>query len=62
VTWALGAKVTLESVRQVVHDWRGRKLVASYHPSAAMRFGPNGAPRKALEADLGFVAAALRCA
>lgn len=62
LTWALGAKVTLESVRQVVHDWQGRKLVASYHPSAAMRFGPNGAPRKALEADLGFVAEALQCA
>lgn len=56
LTWALGAKVTLESVRGRVHDWRGRRLVVSYHPSAAMRFGPRGAPRLALEADLRFVA------
>jgi hypothetical protein len=25
---------------------------ATYHPSAAIRFGPNGAPRAALAADL----------
>ena len=62
LTWALSPKVTLDSVRGAVHDWRGRKLVASYHPSAAMRFGPNGAPRKALEADLAFVAETLSCA
>jgi DNA polymerase len=62
LTWALDAKVTLNQVRGVVHDWRGRRLVASYHPSAAMRFGPNGAPRKALEEDLAFVAETLRCA
>jgi DNA polymerase len=61
LTWAISPKVTLNSVRGVVHDWRGRKLVASYHPSAAMRFGPNGAPRKALEADLAFVAEVLQC-
>jgi DNA polymerase len=62
LTWAISAKVTLDAVRGVVHDWRGRKLVVSYHPSAAMRFGPNGAPRKALEADLAFVAESLQCA
>lgn len=62
LTWAISAKVTLDAVRGVVHDWRGRKLIASYHPSAAMRFGPNGAPRKALEADLAFVAETLQCA
>lgn len=59
LTWALGAKVTLESVRGRVHEWRDRRLVVSYHPSAAMRFGPRGAPRLALEADLRFVAAHL---
>jgi len=56
LTWAMGAKVTLDAVRGVAHQWRGRRLVASYHPSAAIRFGPNGAPRKALEADLRLVA------
>jgi uracil-DNA glycosylase len=61
LTWALGAQVTIEGVRGHVHEWRGRRLVASYHPSAAIRFGPRGAPRAALEADLRFVAEALRC-
>jgi uracil-DNA glycosylase len=61
LTWALGAKVTLESVRGQVNAWRGRRLVVSYHPSAALRFGPRGAPRLALEADLRFVAETLRC-
>jgi DNA polymerase len=61
LTWALGAKTTLAMARGVVHDWRGRRLVASYHPSAAIRFGPNGEPRKALEADLRFVAETLAC-
>jgi uracil-DNA glycosylase len=31
-------------------------LVATYHPSAAIRFGPNGAPIAALRADLKLVA------
>jgi DNA polymerase len=61
LTWALGAATTLVVARGVVHDWRGRRLVASYHPSAAIRFGPNGEPRKALEADLRFVAETLAC-
>jgi uracil-DNA glycosylase family 4 len=61
LTWALGAKVTLDAVRGRVHDWRGRRLVVSYHPSAAIRFGPRGAPRAALETDLQFVAEALAC-
>jgi uracil-DNA glycosylase len=61
LTWALGAKVTLDEVRGRVHGWRGRRLVVSYHPSAAIRFGPHGAPRAALEADLQFVAETLAC-
>jgi uracil-DNA glycosylase family 4 len=61
LTWALGAKVTLEEVRGQVHDWRGRRLIVSYHPSAAIRFGPRGAPRAALEADLHLVAETLAC-
>jgi uracil-DNA glycosylase len=59
LTWALGADVTIEGVRGRVHDWRGTRLIASYHPSAAIRFGPRGAPRLALEADLRFAAEAL---
>jgi DNA polymerase len=61
LTWALGAAVTLGTVRGRVHDWRGRRLVASYHPSAAIRFGPRGAPRAALRADLALAAETLGC-
>ena len=59
LTWALGAKTTLEGVRGQVHDWRGRRLIVSYHPSAALRFGPKGAPHRALAADLHVVAETL---
>jgi uracil-DNA glycosylase len=62
LTWAISAKVTLDAVRGQAHEWRGRRLIASYHPSAAIRFGPRGAPRLALEADLRFVAETLACA
>jgi DNA polymerase len=56
LTWAVDATTTLADVRGKVHDWRGRRLVASYHPSAALRFGPNGQPHAALAADLRLVA------
>jgi uracil-DNA glycosylase len=56
LTWALGAQLTLADVRGTVHDWRGRRLVASYHPSAAIRFGPRGMPRAALAEDLALLA------
>jgi uracil-DNA glycosylase family 4 len=59
LTWALGAGFTLAEVRGTVHDWRGRRLVATYHPSAAIRFGPRGMPRAALQEDLRFLAGAL---
>jgi uracil-DNA glycosylase family 4 len=59
LTWAFDASVTLEAARQQTHDWRGRRLVASYHPSAALRFGPRGAPRLALETDIRYVAEVL---
>jgi len=61
LTWAIGAATTLAAARGVVHEWRGRRLIASYHPSAAIRFGPKGEPRRALEADLRFVAETLAC-
>jgi DNA polymerase len=31
-------------------------VVVTYHPSAAIRFGPNGAPLAALRADLALAA------
>ena len=35
---------------------RGRRLLVTYHPSAAIRFGPQGAPLAALREDLAEVA------
>lgn len=54
--WALGPRVRLADVRGVERIFRGRLLLATYHPSAALRFGPNGAPRTAPAADLGRAA------
>lgn len=56
LAWALGPGVRLTDVRGRAHPWRGRRLVPTYHPSAALRFGPNGAPRHALAADLALAA------
>lgn len=61
MSWAIDAKTRLADARGRVHDWRGRRLVASYHPSAALRFGPNGEPHTALAADLRLVAETLGC-
>jgi DNA polymerase len=55
--WFLGPRTVLARAREAgVHPWRGRRLCVTYHPSAALRFGPNGAPRAALAADLREVA------
>jgi uracil-DNA glycosylase family 4 len=56
--WFLGPRTVLARAREAgVQPWRGRRLAVTYHPSAALRFGPNGAPRAALAADLREVAA-----
>jgi len=52
LSWALGRGVLLRDARQCVHEWSGRRLLATYHPSAAIRFGPGGAPMAALREDL----------
>jgi DNA polymerase len=57
--WFLGPRTVLAQVRGRPHDVDGRAVWATYHPSAAIRFGPNGAPRAGLAADLAAVAAAL---
>ena len=55
--WFLGPRTVLARAREVGgQPWRGRSLYVTYHPSAAIRFGPNGAPRAALAADLREVA------
>jgi uracil-DNA glycosylase family 4 len=48
----LGRGVRLASVRGEVHEVDGRRILPTYHPAAAIRFGPNGAPLAALRADL----------
>jgi DNA polymerase len=52
VTWFLGRGVRLGASRGVVHHVGGRDVLATYHPSAAIRFGPRGAPMAALREDL----------
>jgi uracil-DNA glycosylase len=55
--WFLGPRVVLAQAReQAPFDWQGRALWPTYHPSAAIRFGPQGAPRAGLLADLRAVA------
>jgi len=58
-TWFLGPRTVLSQVRGRPHQLDGRAVWATYHPSAAIRFGPNGAPRAGLLADLTAVAAVL---
>ncbi len=57
--WFLGPRTVLGQVRGRPHDVDGRAVWATYHPSAAIRFGPRGAPRAALAEDLVAVAATL---
>jgi len=50
--WALGRSARIGVLRDRVHHWDGRALVVTYHPSAALRFGPKGAPMAGLRSDL----------
>jgi uracil-DNA glycosylase len=62
--WFLGPRTVLGQARGRPHCVDGREVWVTYHPSAAIRFGPNGAPRAGLAEDLAAVAASLqeRCA
>lgn len=53
--WFLGS-TPLSPVRGRVHEVAGRRVVPTYHPSAALRFGPAGAPLAALRQDLALAA------
>lgn len=59
LAWALGPAARIGAVHGVVSEVRGRTLVPTYHPSAALRFGPRGAALQALREDLATVAALL---
>jgi DNA polymerase len=57
--WAFGRGVRLADVRGRAHSLPavpGRQVVPTYHPSAALRFGPNGEPRRLLREDLAYAA------
>lgn len=58
--WAYGRTARIASLRGRVQHYSGRPLVATYHPSAAIRYGPRGAPLAALREDLATVAALVR--
>ena len=49
--WFLGP-TALGPVRGRVHDVGGVRVLPTYHPSAAIRFGPAGEPRRLLREDL----------
>jgi uracil-DNA glycosylase len=54
--WFFGPGARIAALRTEVREHGGRPLVVTYHPSAAIRFGPNGAPLAALRDDLATVA------
>lgn len=53
--WFLGP-TTLGAVRGQVHDVAGLRVLPTYHPSAALRWGPQGEPRRLLREDLALAA------
>lgn len=58
--WFLGGRrLVLRDVRGQVHDVVGRSVLPTYHPSAALRFGPRGEPLRLLREDLATAAAML---
>ncbi|MFL6239920.1 MAG: uracil-DNA glycosylase [Actinomycetes bacterium] len=57
--WAFGRSVRLADVRGRPHDLpvvASGVVVPTYHPSAALRFGPRGEPRRLLGLDLAYAA------
>ena len=57
--WFLGPG-TLSSLRGRLHDVDGLRVLPTYHPSAALRHGPQGDPRRLLREDLALAVEASR--
>ena len=57
--WFFGRGARLTELRGQVHDVAGRSVIPTYHPSAALRFGPRGEPRRLLGEDLQLAARVL---
>jgi DNA polymerase len=53
-TTLLGRLPSLGAMRGQVHEREERRVIVTYHPSAALRFGPAGAPMAALREDLAW--------
>jgi DNA polymerase len=49
-------RLVLRDVRGRVHDALGYRVLPTYHPSGALRYGPAGAPMQALYADVALAA------
>ncbi len=56
VGWFHGRGARITALRGRFESIDGRRVLATYHPSAALRFGPDGAPMAALREDLQLVA------
>ena len=56
--WFLGP-TSLAAVRGRVHDHRLAPVLPTYHPCAALRWGPAGEPRRLLREDLALAAGLL---
>jgi uracil-DNA glycosylase len=50
--WFYGPGARIAELRCTATSYEGRPVVVTYHPSAAIRFGPAGAPLAALRDDL----------
>ena len=50
--WFFGPGARIATLREQPRQVEGRPVLVTYHPSAAIRFGPNGAPLAALREDL----------
>ena len=50
--WFVGPSARITALRGSVLSYDGRSLLVTYHPSAAIRFGPAGVPLAALREDL----------
>lgn len=56
VEWFFGKGAKIGQLRGQIHERSGRRVLPTYHPSAAIRFGPRGMPRAALREDLAVAA------
>jgi uracil-DNA glycosylase len=56
LSWVFGRPAQVGRMRGRPHVVDGRRYLASYHPSAAIRFGLNGAPLASLRSDLALAA------